>query len=117
MNRIFRTIAVCVLILACLAGCAHGKIPQVFNQPPKEPYEVIQTVETTVHWGHLQWLWFWWHYLPWYPSVYKVHDKALIKKAQKMDADAIINVEYLEKRSGARGEAIRYKSVRSFPNA
>jgi len=91
-------------------GCAHHKIPVILDHPPKDtPYEVIGPVKTEVNWHSLQWTWFWWHYLPWYPSVFKIHDKALIKKAQALDADAIINEEYLPHRSGARGEAIRFK--------
>ena len=97
------------LIFSLLAGCAHGKIPVVLEGTPAEPYEVIGVVETEVTWYSLQWLWYWWHYMPWYSSVHKVHEEKLVKKARKLGADAVINIEQLPHRSGARGEAIRFK--------
>ena len=91
------------------AGCAHNKIPVIYDVPPKEPYDVIGTVETKVEWHGFQWIWFWWHYLPGYSPIHKIYEDSLIKKARKLNADAIINVKQLPKRAGATGEAIRFK--------
>ena len=104
------SILVCLaLFLNLLTSCAHRKTPVILNHPPKEPYEVISPIETRVEWHGLHWIWHWWHYMPWYSAVYKIHDKKLVKKAKKLGADAIINVEYLPHRQGAKAEAIRFK--------
>ena len=100
-----------ILVVVLLAGCAHGKIPVILDHPPAEPYEVIQSIETKTDWHGLNWIWQWWHYMPWYSTIYKMHDKQLIKIARRLNADAIINVKYLPRRRGAVAEAIRYKPV------
>ena len=97
------------LAMVLLEACAHHKIPVILEQKPDRPYEVIDEVETKVEWGGFQWIWFWWHYMPWYSSADSIHREALIKKAKKLDADAIINVKYLPHRSGATADAIRFK--------
>ena len=110
MKPLSRTLIVWFCLVPLLLGaCAHHKIPVILERKPDRPYEMIGEVETKVEWGGLQWLWFWWHYLPGYSATYKTHNDRLIKEAQKLDADAIINVEYLPHRSGARGDAIRYQ--------
>lgn len=97
-------------IFISFSGCVHNrKTPVILDHKPEQPYEVIQTVETEVDWGALQWVWFWWHYMPWYSSSNSIHRETLIKKAKKLGADAIINVKYLPRRSGATGDAIRFK--------
>ena len=98
-----------LLIASISFGCAHGKIPVIYDQVPNEPYDVIGKVQTHVEWHGLQWFWFWWHYMPGYSPIYKIHEKALIKEARKLNADAIINVKQLPHRAGATGEAIRFK--------
>ena len=108
-KQILSTIIYCLVVLIFF-GCTHQKIPIILDHPPKEPYEVIAPIETKVEWHGLHWLWHWWHYMPWYPTIHKIHDKKLIKKAKKLHADAIINVEYLPHRQGAKAEAIRFKS-------
>ena len=100
----------CLVFGMIVSGCAHGKIPVILDPPPAEPYEVIGPVETKIELHGLQWVWFWWHYMPWYSPVYKIHEKALIKKARKLNADAIIHVKQLPRRAGATGEAIRFKT-------
>ena len=102
-----------LLIVVLGFGCAHGKVPVILDHPPQESYEVIESIEVIKEWHGLQWLWHWWHYMPWYPTVHRVHDKALIKKARRLGADAIINVEYLGHRQGAKAEAIRFKAAAS----
>ncbi len=98
-----------VITFSLLSACAHRKTPVILDLPPKDQsYEVIAPIETLVEWHGLHWLWYWWHYMPWYSSIYKTHDKKLIKKAKKLGADAIINVEYLPHRQGAKAEAIRF---------
>jgi len=97
------------LLLLSFVSCAHRKTPIILDHKPEQPYEVIQPIEAKVEWGGFQWIWFWWHYMPWYSSSNSVHREALIKKAKKLDADAIINIKYLPKRSGATGDAIRFK--------
>ncbi len=51
--------------------------------------------------------------MPWYPAVYKVHEKKLIKEAQALDADAIIHIKELPRRAGATAEAIRFVPEKS----
>lgn len=97
------------LVSLQILSCAHGKIPVIIDPPPKEPYQVIETIEVKEEWHGLHWLWHWWHYMPWYPSIYKIHDKKLVKKARKLNADAVINIKYLPHRQGATAEAIRFK--------
>jgi len=99
----------CLLAVLLTESCAsRGKIPVILDYKPDRPYEVIEEVETEVKWGPLQWLWFWWHYLPGYSAIYKSHNKKLVKKARKLGADAVIDIDYLPHRSGARGTAIRF---------
>ncbi len=105
----FRWPAVLILAGLVLQSCAHQRIPIVLETDPEQSYEVIQKIEVKVEWGKLQWLWFWWHYLPWYSAVHKVHLKELVKEAQKIEADAIMNVKYLPHRQGATADAIRFK--------
>lgn len=106
----FHICVIAILILALFVGCAHRKkTPIILEQQPAQSYEVIQPIEAVVRWGKFQWVWFWWHYMPWYSSVNSIHREALIKKAKQLDADAVINVKYLPKRSGATGDAIRFK--------
>ncbi|PIQ85265.1 MAG: hypothetical protein COV74_09925 [Candidatus Omnitrophica bacterium CG11_big_fil_rev_8_21_14_0_20_45_26] len=97
----------CVLVMACAS--TPKKIPVIYDVKPTDPYEVIGIVETKTEWHGLQWAWFWWHYMPWQSAIYKKHNEALIKKAQKLGADAVINITYFPKRQGAQGEAIRFK--------
>lgn len=104
-----RVIFATVLAIAMILGCARGKIPVVLDYKPSESYEVIGTVETKTEWHGLQWLWYWWHYMPWYPSIQKYHEKHLVKKARKLGADAITNIRFFPARKGARADAIRFK--------
>ncbi len=106
-----------VFFLFQLSSCAAKKIPVILDQPPEEPYEVIQKIEVQTEWNALHWLWHWWHYMPWYSAIYKMHDQELIKKAQRVNADAIINVKYLPHRQGATAEAIRFKPTPPPPEA
>jgi hypothetical protein len=96
------------LAAAIIVGCAHRKTPVLLEVPPERPFEVIQEIETKVEWHGMQWLWFWWHYMPWYSASHRVHNKTLIRKARKLGADAVIDVKYLPHRAGAQGKAIRY---------
>ena len=104
-----RCSAIIFLVSIFLYGCAHHKTPIILDQNPDRPYEVIQPIEAIVNWGHFQWVWFWWHYAPWYSSVNSIHREALVKKAKQLDADAIINIKYLPHHGGATAEAIRFK--------
>lgn len=109
LSKIFSGVLI-LSILISLLGCAHGrKTPVILDHKPEQPYEVIQPIEAKVEWGGFQWIWFWWHYMPWYSSSNSIHREALIKKAKKLGADAVINVKYLPRRSGATGDAIRFK--------
>ena len=107
-KKFISLVLICILSLT-FVSCAQHKIPVILQHPPEEPYDVIAPIEAKTEWHGLHWLWHWWHYMPWYPAITKVHDKKLIKEAQKLNADAIINIEYLPHRQGAKAEAIRFR--------
>lgn len=103
------TVSVLIFYVLTWFGCVSTPLPQVLDRPPDEPYEVLGMVEVKREWHALQWLWSWWHYMPWCGPSHKLHEKKLAKKARKLGADAITNIEYYQRRLGAKAEAIKFK--------